>query len=355
MLKNLKMVSRILYGRGCFDQVDDILRERCEGTDAYAVFIVDDVFAGNHLQERLPVRGGDLLVWVNVDEEPSTTYVDELTNKVRAFSERLPAAVLGVGGGSVMDLAKAVSLMLTNPGSSADYQGWDLIHSPGAYHIGIPTLSGTGAEVSRTAVLIGPEKKLGINSNHTVFDQIVLDPDLTSGAPKAQRFYTGMDCYIHCVESLNGTYLNAFSRSCGEKAMDLCRAAFCENKLDNDAKLMMASYFGGLSIAHSQVGICHALSYGLSYGMGIHHGIGNCLAFDRLEEYYPEWVEEFRRIMEINQIEIPKNITAGISGDRIEKMIDVALGLTPLWENALGANWKKIMTRDKVRELYVEI
>ena len=80
-----------------------------------------------------------------------------------------------------MDLAKAVSLMLTNPGSSVDYQGWDLIKNPAVYHVGIPTLSGTGSEVSRTTVLTGPEKKLGINSDHTVFDQIVLDPLLTSG------------------------------------------------------------------------------------------------------------------------------------------------------------------------------
>ena len=77
-----------------------------------------------------------------------------------------------------MDLAKAVALMLTNPGSSQDYQGWDLVQVPGVYKAGVPTLSGTGAEVSRTAVLIGPTKKLGLNSDYTPFDQVLLDPDL---------------------------------------------------------------------------------------------------------------------------------------------------------------------------------
>ena len=100
-----------------------------------------------------------------------------------------------------MDIAKAVALMLTNKGSSADYQGWDLIKNPPVYKIGIPTLSGTGAEVSRTCVLMGPEKKLGINSDYTPFDQIILDPNLIANVPKDQRFYTGMDCYIHCIES----------------------------------------------------------------------------------------------------------------------------------------------------------
>ena len=83
--------------------------------------------------------------------------------------------------------------------------------------------------------------------------------------PAEQRFYTGMDCYIHCVESLEGTYLNSFSRAYGEKAMDLCRDVFLADPEDADDKLMMASYCGGMSIAYSQVGICHALSYGLSF------------------------------------------------------------------------------------------
>ena len=352
MLQNLKMVSCIAYGRGIFNQLEDILKKNREDTDTYMVFLVDDVFRDKDLSRAIPVADGDLLLWVNVDEEPSTRYVDELTGRVRGFSDRLPGAVTGIGGGSTMDLAKAVSLMLSNPGSSADYQGWDLIENPAAYHIGIPTLSGTGAEVSRTAVLNGPEKKLGINSNHTVFDQILLDPELTSGAPADQCFYTGMDCYIHCVESLEGTYVNTFARSCAEKAMALCREVFLKNASENDAKMMMASYFGGLSIAYSQVGICHALSYGLSHVLGIHHGIGNCIAFDYLEEYYPAAVREFRTMMDIHNILLPRGLTAEINGDEIEKMIDVALVLEPLWENALGPDWKKTMTREKIAALY---
>jgi len=265
----------------------------------------------------------------------------------------VPYGVIGIGGGSTLDLAKAVSLMLTNPGSSADYQGWDLIKNPAVYHVAIPTLSGTGAEVSRTTVLTGPDKKLGINSDHTVFDQIILDPELISGVPTDQRFYTGMDCYIHCVESLTGTFLNAFSQSYGEKAMALCREVFLETSPDSDDKLMMASYFGGMSIAYSQVGVCHALSYGLSFVLGIHHGIGNCIAFNTLEEYYPEGVLKFRRMMEKHGIQLPKNLNSGMKNEDLERMVDVAIILEPLWENALGQEWRKIMTRDKIKELYL--
>ena len=71
-----------------------------------------------------------------------------------------PSGIIGIGGGTVMDLAKAVAIMLTNEGEAKDYQGWDLVKNPAIYHVGIPTISGTGAEVSRTTILTGPDRKL---------------------------------------------------------------------------------------------------------------------------------------------------------------------------------------------------
>ena len=354
MFRNFKSVSRFVFGRGCFDQLDDILNEA--NSNGPRIFLVDDVFAGSDLAKRVPASPKDLICFVNVDDEPKTTVVDKLTLQVSDFAASvdadLPGCVVGIGGGSVMDLAKAVALMTTNPGSAADYQGWDLIKNPAIYHVGIPTLSGTGAEVSRTTVLTGPDKKLGINSDHTVFDQIVLDPDLIKGVPRDQRFYTGMDCFIHCVESLEGSFLNGFSRAYGEKAMELCRQVFHSKESGYDEELMMASYFGGMSIAYSQVGVCHALSYGLSYVLGLHHGIGNCVAFDYLEDYYPEGVDEFRSMMETQGISLPRGLAKGMEPEKMQKMIDVALVLEPLWENALGPDWKKKMTREKIQSLY---
>jgi len=355
MFRNFRMISYVVFGRGCFNQLESILAEKRSDSDSFMVFLVDDVFESSSLIQRIPLGSRDQIILVNVDDEPKTIYVDELTDKARNFSSRLPDGIIGMGGGSTLDLAKAVSLMLTNPGSSADYQGWDLIKNPAVYHVAIPTLSGTGAEVSRTTVLTGPEKKLGINSDYTVFDQIVLDPELTAGVPSDQHFYTGMDCYIHCVESLTGTYLNAFSKSYGEKALDLCREVFLAGGEDSADKLMMASYFGGMSIAYSQVGVCHALSYGLSFVLGTHHGIGNCIVFDYLEEFYPEGVREFRQMMEKNDIKLPRNIIDGIESSKLEKMVDVALILEPLWENALGAEWKKAINRERIKELYKQM
>jgi 3-deoxy-alpha-D-manno-octulosonate 8-oxidase len=232
------------------------------------------------------------------------------------------------------------------------------VKNPGVYKAGIPTLSGTGAEVSRTTVLTGPTKKLGMNSDFTPFDQIVLDPELTANAPANQRFYTGMDCYIHCIESLEGNFINEFSKSYGEKALQLCQKVFVEkNTWDDecDDMLMMASYAGGMSIAYSQVGVAHAVSYGLSYLLGTKHGIGNCIVMNQLEEFYPEAVKEFKFMVEKNKIDIPQGICSNLTDDQFNKMMDVSLVMKPLWENALGPNWEKIMTRDKLRALYEKL
>jgi 3-deoxy-alpha-D-manno-octulosonate 8-oxidase len=302
--RNFKMVDYVVYGRGSFNQLDEIIAPH-RHENKPMIFLVDHYFTGKPLVDRIPLRGKDKVLFADVTYEPKTSYVDSIAGQLKNEFGGV-SGIIGIGGGSTMDLAKAVALMMTNPGSSADYQGWDLVKAPGVYKVGIPTLSGTGAEVSRTTVLTGPTRKLGMNSDFTPFSQIVLDPELTANAPVNQRFYTGMDCYIHCIESLQGTYLNEFSKSYGEKALDLCRKIFAEKKgwdNESDDQLMMASYAGGMSIAYSQVGVAHAVSYGLSYLLGTKHGIGNCIVMNHLEEYYPDGVKEFRKMVDINKIE----------------------------------------------------
>jgi len=350
------MVGYVIYGRGSFAQLNEII-EPHRKDDKPMVFLVDHFFSDKPLINRIPTHKNDKIVFADVSCEPKTSQVDKLTQQLKDEFGNV-SGIVGIGGGSTMDLAKAISLMMNNPGSSADYQGWDLVKYPGVYKVGIPTLSGTGAEVSRTCVLTGPTKKLGMNSDFTPFDQILLDPELTANAPVNQRFYTGMDCYIHCIESLTGTYLNEFSKSYGEKALQLCRNVFVEKEEwddECDDQLMMASYAGGMSIAYSQVGVAHAVSYGLSYLLGTRHGVGNCIVFDKLEEFYPEGVKEFRFMVEKNKIEIPQNITKGLSDEQFETMINVSLGMKPLWENALGEDWAKTMTRNKLRNLYEKL
>jgi 3-deoxy-alpha-D-manno-octulosonate 8-oxidase len=355
--RNFPMVPRVVFGNGSFDQLGDILLPKRKHSESPIIFLVDDVFEGTALVPRIPKIFCDQIVFISAEEEPKTTQVDALVAMIREEYQELPSGIVGIGGGTLLDLAKAVAILLTNKGSASEYQGWDLVHKKSIYHVGVPTISGTGAEVSRTTVLLGPEKKLGINSDETTFHQVILDPELTKGVTHDQWFYTGMDCYIHCVESLNGTYLNAFSQSYGEKAMDLCKEVFLTDlsKLESQDKLMMASWHGGMSIAYSQVGIAHAMSYGLGYLLGVKHGIGNCLVFQYLEEFYPEGVATFNKMMQRHQIELPNGICKNLSETDFDKMVTVALSMEPLWENALGDNWRNLITPEKLKSIYQKI
>ncbi|WP_034058373.1 iron-containing alcohol dehydrogenase family protein [Lacinutrix jangbogonensis] len=357
--KNFPMVSKVIFGRGSFNQLEEILSPKRLNIKAPFIFFVDDVFKGNAwLTSRIPLSYDDKLIYVSAAKEPETSQIDDLVEQIILNFKELPSGIIGIGGGSVLDIAKAVSIMLTNKGESKNYQGWDIVKNPAIYHVGIPTISGTGAEVSRTTILTGPERKLGINSDYTPFDQVVLDPELTKGVPKDQWFYTGMDCFVHCVESLNGTYLNAFSQTYGEKAYTLCKEIFIGDTLSEQEaqdKLMMASWHGGMSIAYSQVGVAHALSYGLGYLLGIKHGIGNCIVFEHLEAYYPEGVALFKTMKAKHNISLPQGICRDLSDKEFDIMIDVALSLEPLWENAIGKQWKKTITREKLKALYLKM
>lgn len=355
--RNFPMVPRVVYGRGSFSTLGAILMPMRKSAEAPMIFLVDDVFENGELPTRIPKICRDQIIFVSAAEEPKTEQVNALVAQIRAHYEETPSGIVGIGGGTLLDLAKAVAILLTNKGDAADYQGWDLVQKKSVYHVGVPTISGTGAEVSRTTVLMGPAKKLGINSDYTTFDQVLLDPDLTKGVPKDQWFYTGMDCYIHCIESLNGTFLNAFSQSYGEKALDLCKEVFLGDLSNNASreKLMMASWHGGMSIAYSQVGVAHAMSYGLGYLLGIKHGLGNCLVFKHLKEFYPEGVTLFEEMLRRHHINLPEGVCAQLTPTEMDAMVQVAMGMVPLWENALGEDWRRVITPEKLTSIYQKI
>ena len=354
--KNFPMVPRVVFGRGSFNQLSEIISPKRLSMYAPFIYLVDAVFKNNSwISSRIPLSYDDKIIYISSESEPKTSQVDDLVEDIILTLKERPSGIIGIGGGTILDLAKAVSIMLTNEGETKDYQGWDLVKNKAIYHVGIPTISGTGSEVSRTTVLTGPKRKLGINSDFTPFDQVVLDPELTKDVPKNQWFFTGMDCYIHCIESLNGTYLNTFSQTYGDMAFELCKEIFLDNNLSDieaQDKLMMASWHGGMSIVYSQVGVAHALSYGLSYLLGTKHGIGNCIVFDHLEEFYPEGVKLFKKMKEKHHIDLPQGICADLTDNEFDVMIDIALSLEPLWENAIGKNWKKTITREKLKNLY---
>lgn len=356
MHKNFKGIEKTVFGRGSFSQLGDILAERRGDNAKFMVFLVDQYFKGKPLEKQIPAKPEDVVMFIDVDtHEPTTEQIDTIRDTILK-TKGLPAGVVGIGGGSIMDIAKASSLMFTNEGSSTLYQGLNLIKKPGIYHVGVPTISGTGAEVSMTAVLTGPEKKLGLKCEWTVFNQVVLDPDLIASVPRNWWFYTGMDTYIHCIESENGMLNNAYSHSYAEQALKLCREIYLGDKSgqtpENDDKLMVASLMGGLSLTYSEVGVCHALSYGLSKILGTRHCYANCIAFNHLEDFYADGVKEFKTMIKKHNIDLPQGLAKEWTDDQITKMAQVAYNLPHMWNHAIGTDWKEKITIDRIKDLY---
>jgi len=346
-MKNSKIVQYYFLGKGSILELNKLVSQKRKSESSFVVYVVDHFFRNTIENLNIPLKNCDLLLYANTTNEPRAEYIDNLVTIIKNKNQ-LPVAIIGIGGGSTMDIAKGISILLTNEGKAQEYQGWDLVKNKAIFKIGIPTLSGTGAEFTRTAVLTSAVKKLGINSDESVFDQVILDPDLLTTVPKDQFIYTAMDCFVHNVESLRGNQNDAMTIALAEKSFEMLNNIFL-GKMDLE-KLMVASAMGGLAVANSNVGICHPISYGLSLILGLHHGYSICIAFNQLEEYYPE-VKIFREILNKNKIVLPKVINDNISKVDLSKMAEATLKNERPLENAFGQNWRDIFTKEKIIEL----
>lgn len=343
-----------MFGQGALRGLKSILDEK-EGE--YVVFFIDEYFKNRPLMKQLPITQEDEILFVQTENEPKTQFINNFRDTLVEKNKNNPKAIVAIGGGATLDTGKAVANLLTNPGRAEDYQGWDLVKNPGIYKIGIPTISGTGAEASRTCVMTNAENglKLGMNSDYTIYDQLILDPNLTKTVSREQYFYTGMDTYIHSFESLNGRYRNAVGDAFAKQAISLCREVFLSDDMmsdENREKLMVASYLGGCAIANSFVGVVHPFSAGLSVVLDTHHCIGNCITMNAMEEFYPKEYEEFNLMAEKQGIKIPKGIASNLDEETYKKLYDSTIIHEKPLSNALGDNFKDILTYEKVKEVF---
>lgn len=183
----------------------------------------------------------------------------------------------------------------------------------------------------------------------------MIDPDLTKTVPKEQYFYTGMDTYLHCIESLNGRYRNAIGDAFSHQAIALCREVFLSDDMmsdENREKMMVASYLGGCAIANSFVGIIHPFSAGLSVVLDTHHCIGNCITMNAMEEFYPKEYEEFLEMAEKQEIKIPKGIVSELDEEIYLKLYNSTVIHEKPLSNALGDDYKNILTLEKVTQIF---
>jgi len=357
-IRNARNVDRYIFGQGAIGELADIINLRRNTQKDQVVFLIDEYFeVCPSIVDQLPFEANDQLYYVSTQDEPTTFSVDKLTDEVMSNGDGDVCAIVGMGGGSVLDTAKALSNLLTNGGCASDYQGWDLVKVPGVFKIGIPTISGTGAEATRTCVMTNKESglKLGMNSDHTVFDQLILDPGLTVTVPRTQYFFSGMDAWIHCIEALSGSYRNPVGDAFSTQAIDLCRDVFGDGNMRSDrnrAKLMVASYLGGCAIATSYVGVVHPFSAGLSVVLGLHHCEANCIAMMAMESFYPKEYREFIKFVEMNEINIRSGVCEGLSDSQFNTLFQSTIVHEKPLTNALGDEFRTVLTESRVRELF---
>jgi|TARA_Y100000294_G_scaffold68314_1_gene64701 3-deoxy-alpha-D-manno-octulosonate 8-oxidase len=356
-IKNVRNIQQYIIGNGALSDLPNLL-EMKRNQNNKVVFFIDEFYKDKNIEQRIGVQTNDKVIFISTHDEPTTGYIDSIIDLLKKQLTVNPVAVVGMGGGITMDTTKAVSNLLTNNGRAKDYQGWDLVKNPAVYKIAIPTISGTGAEATRTCVMTNQKTglKLGMNSDYTVFDQIIMDPDLTITVPRNQYFYTGMDAYIHCIEALNGSYRNPIGDAYSAQTLSLCREIFFDDEMmsnENRSKLMVASYLGGCAIATSYVGVIHPFSAALSVVLGLHHCVANCITMRAMNEFYPDEYSEFWSMVEKQSIVVPIGVSANLTDEQFQQLYSAMIVHERPLTNALGNKFKSILTKNKVIELYM--
>lgn len=174
-MNNSKNVLNYMFGKGALNNLESILKNK-QSKSEYVVYFIDKYFEDSELLKNIPLQEQDEIFFVQTKDEPKTKFINEFRDILVTKNKNNPKAIVAIGGGCTLDTGKAVANLLTNVGDAEDYQGWDLVKNPGIYKIGIPTVSGTGAEASRTCVMTNPKNglKLGMNSDFTIYDQLYL-------------------------------------------------------------------------------------------------------------------------------------------------------------------------------------
>ncbi|MBD79840.1 MAG: alcohol dehydrogenase [Crocinitomicaceae bacterium] len=348
-----KNVLHYIIGKGALNQLRDLLKDK----DGFYVYLIDEFFKDKELIDRLPLRPKDIVSFVSTDQELTTNYVDLKKEELLDLNSQLPAAVIGIGGGTTLDATKAIANLYTNPGKAENYQGWDLVKNKGIYKIGIPTLSGTGAEASRTCVMVNHQTglKLGMNSDFTIYDALLLDSELTRTVDRNQYFYTGMDTYVHGIETLGGSHRHALSDAFTRESIRLCKEVFLSDDMmsdENREKLMVASYLGGAGIANSFVGVVHPFSAGLSVVYGTPHCLANCITMRGMEEFYPEEYQLFWSMVDKQGVDIPKGIAYKATNKEFNNLYASTIIHEKPLNNALGEDFKNILNLEKVTSIF---
>ena len=313
--------GQIEFGRGACRHLGPLAARR----KLRRVFIVTDANlqrAGMLERVEAPLReaGIECAAFTGGQAEPAVRVAEEAAAAGREFR---PDGILGLGGGSNMDLAKFVAILLTHGGKADRYFGFDQVPGPVMPLICVPTTSGTGSEVSHAAVLTDTDKQLKVSTLSRFLRPAlaVVDPALTDGCPRKVTADSGIDALTHAIEGYTAIDFDKYDAPDGEpvayggrhplgqtlaeKAIELIGkhlVAAVKNGSDSAARdgMSLAATTAGLAFSNCAVAVVHALEYPVGAAVHCSHGEGNGLLLPHVMRFnLPERVESFARIAEL--------------------------------------------------------
>ncbi len=241
--------------------------------------------------ERLGLLG-EVLVVDKVPPEPDLPALDRLLIAAR---KHRPDLVIGLGGGSVLDVAKLVAALWNKDQTIHDVAGPNKISGRDTYLFQVATTAGTGSEAGIRALVIDPvsNSKIAVESPHLVADLAVLDPELTHSVPAAVTAATGIDAMAHCVEAFTNIHAHDLIDGYARMGFSLVgqylkRAVQNGGDLEARAGMMLASYYGGICLGPVNTAAGHALAYPLGTRLSLPHGLANAIIFPHVLAFnYP--------------------------------------------------------------------
>jgi len=296
--------KKIVFGRGALDRLPEFTAEL---NGRKPLVVMDGSLARSGLSRRVSLllegAGASPVLYDAIEGEPELEKADE---GARIARENRCDVVVGIGGGSAMDAAKAMAAVAGNSARAVDFLGLNRIPAPGLPTVMVPTTAGTGSEVTFTAVFIRKtlKKKEGMNSPYLYPHVALLDPLLTLGLPPMPTATTGMDALCHAIESYTSVNASPMSALVSLEAIRLIganlRTAVHEggNLAARDA-MLLGSLYAGLGLANAGVTAVHSLSYPLGGRFGVPHGLANTVLLPAVMAYnIPGALEKFTRVAE---------------------------------------------------------
>ena len=278
MVYNHHTVKHFIHGSGSIKQAADVVKN----LGGKKAFIVTDPGLANvgvqkPLEEALTAGGVEWELFAKAELEPSMDSIQACTDAAKAFGADV---IIGIGGGSPLDTTKAAAVLLTNEGPIDKYFGMNLVPNACLPMILIPTTAGTGSEFTNISVLADTKNggKKGVVSDYMYADVVLLDAELTIGLPPRVTAMTGVDAFVHAMESFCGIAATPFTDTLNLSAMKLVagniRQAYANGKnLKAREGMLYGSALAGMGFGQTQNGIIHAIGTTLPVECHIPHGL----------------------------------------------------------------------------------